>query len=230
MVVGNGMIAKRFGDYAEDDSFLLFASGVSNSVLNDPAAFARERDLLLESIKTYPQKNVVYFSTCSIYDPSMKKSPYVLHKLEMEKMIKTAGGHYTIFRVSNPIGKTENPNTVLNYFVDHVRQKKDFTVWRFASRNLIDLDHIYLICNFILKNKLFRNHKINIANPVNYSVLDIVQTIEKHFGIKAKYQLADKGNSPLIDTSVIQPVLSKLKINFDNSYLPAILQKYFPVE
>lgn len=230
MIVGNGMIAKRFGDYAEDDGFLLFASGVSNSVLNDQEAFERERNLLLESIKINPQKTLVYFSTCSIYDPSMKKSPYVLHKLEMEKLIKSSGINYTIFRVSNPIGKTENSNTVLNYFIKHIREKKEFTVWRFASRNLIDLDDIFQLCDYILRNHFFKNQKVNIANPVNYSVLDIVQTIEKHFGIKGYYQLADKGNSPLIDTSVIQPIFSKLKIDFSNSYFSSILKKYFPVE
>ncbi len=223
------MIAKRFSDYAEDSRFLIFASGVSNSTLNDENAFKREADLLYNAIKNHPQKNLVYFSTCSIYDPSMKKSPYVLHKLEMENLIRSYGINYTIFRVSNPIGKTENPNTVLNYFVNHILQKKEFTIWKYASRNLIDLDDIYLICNYILSNNLFKNHKVNIANPVNYPVTHIVQAIEKHFGIEGNYQLADKGNSPLINTSVIQPILSKLKINFNNSYLSCLLQKYFPL-
>lgn len=229
MVTGNGMIAKRFSDYAEDSRFLIFASGVSNSVLTDQNAFKREADLLYDAIKNHFQKKLVYFSTCSIYDPSMKKSPYVIHKLKMEKIIKTSGISYTIFRVSNPIGKTENPNTVLNYFIRHIQEKKEFIVWKYASRNLIDLDDIYLICNYILNNDLFRNHKVNVANPVNYSVIYIIQAIERHFGTEGNYQLADKGNSPLIDTSAIQPILSKLKINFNNSYLSSILQKYFPV-
>jgi len=229
MVIGSGMIAKRFSDYAEDGRFLIFASGVSNSTLNDENAFKRETNMLEGCIKNEPDKNLVYFSTCSIYDPSMKRSPYVLHKLEMENLIKTSGITYNIFRVSNPIGKTENSHTVLNYFIQHILGKEEFTVWKYASRNLIDLDDIYLICNYILRNNLFKKHKVNVANPVNYPVIQIVQAIEKHFGIEGNYQLADKGNSPLIDTSAIQPILSKLKINFNNSYLSSLLQKYFPI-
>lgn len=227
MVIGNGMIAKRFSDYAEDNSVLIFASGVSHSGLNDPGVFKRESEMLSEAIKNNFEKKLVYFSTCSIYDPSMKKSPYVLHKLEMEKLIKNAGINYTIFRVSNPVGNTDNAHTVLNYFVEHIREKKEFSIWKYASRNIIDLDDIYLICHYILSNNLFKDHKVNIANPVNYSVIYIVQAIEKHFGIEGNYQLADKGNSPLIDTSVIQPIFSKLKINFNNAYLSGVLQKYF---
>ena len=223
------MIARRFSDYTEDTRFLIFASGVSNSVLNDGNAFKRETDMLSDAVKKHSQKNLVYFSTCSVYDPSMKKSPYVLHKLAMENLIKKAGISYTIFRVSNPIGKTENPNTVLNYFVTHILEKKEFTIWKYASRNLIDLDDMYLICHYILSKNLFKNHKVNIANPVNYPVTYIVQAIEKHFGITGNYHLADKGNSPLINTSAIQPILSKLKIDFSSSYLSFLLQKYFPL-
>lgn len=229
MVIGSGMIAKRFGVYAADSRFLIFASGVSNSMLNDRNAFKRESYMLQDTIKKHSQKNLVYFSTCSIYDPSMKKSPYVLHKLEMESIIKSSHINYNIFRVSNPIGKTENSNTVLNYFVKNILDKKEFTIWKYASRNLIDLDDVYLVSNYILSNNLFKNHKVNIANPVNYSVISIVRVIEEHFGIAGNYKLADKGNSPLIDTSAIQPILSELKINFNNSYLSSILQKYFPL-
>jgi len=31
MVIGNGMVAKRFESYKTNDQFLIFASGVSNS-------------------------------------------------------------------------------------------------------------------------------------------------------------------------------------------------------
>jgi len=229
MVIGSGMIAKRFNDYAENNRLLIFASGVSHSLLNDPNAFEREKELLFDKIKNHSQKNLVYFSTCGIYDPSMKNSPYILHKLELENIIKTSGVSYTIFRVSNPVGKTENFHTVLNFFIKNIREKKEFTAWKYVSRNLIDIDDMYLICHYILSKSLFRNHTINIANPVNYSVISIIRAIEEHFEIKGNYRLADKGNSPLIDISAIQPIISELAIDFNNVYLSSLLQKYFPV-
>lgn len=222
------MIAKRFNDYAEDDRFLIFASGVSNSVLHDQNAFKREANLLADTIKNHSQTHLIYFSTCGIYDPSMKDSPYILHKLEMEDLIKASGVSHIIFRVSNPVGKTDNSNTVLNYFIKYIREKKEFTAWKYASRNLIDLDDMYAICHYILSDSLFKNGTVNIANPVNYSVISVIKAIEEHFGVKANYRLADKGNSPLIDTSDIEPVISKLKIDFNNFYLSSVLQKYFP--
>lgn len=228
MVVGSGMIAKKFSNYAKDDRFLIFASGVSNSVLNDQNAYKREANLLADTIKKHFERHFVYFSTCSIYDPSTKESPYILHKLQMENVIKTSGVSYTIFRVSNPVGKTDNASTVLNYFINHISEKKEFTVWKHASRNLIDLDDMYAICHYILRNNLFKNATVNIANPVNYSVISIIKAIEEHFGIKGNYQLADKGNNLLIDTSHIQPIISKLKIDFNKLYLSSVLQKYFP--
>jgi nucleoside-diphosphate-sugar epimerase len=229
MVVGNGMIATRFSNYIEDDRFVIFASGVSNSTLNDSDSFDREMNLLKKTIQNLPKAQLVYFSTCSIYDPAMKASAYVLHKLAVEKTIQETHPDHIIFRVSNPIGKTGNKHTILNYFIDHITNHEPFVVWKYATRNLIDLDDMYAICNLILQEQVFKNPVINIANPVNYSVLSIVHTIEHYFQTKAVYSITDRGSSPLIDTTAIEKILSTLKIEFDDNYLVQLLQKYFPV-
>lgn len=229
MVIGNGMIATRFSEYKEDSRFVIFASGVSNSTLNDPDSFEREMKLLKETIQYYPNAQLAYFSTCSIYDPAMKQSAYVLHKLAIEKIIQETHPNHIIFRVSNPIGKTDNRHTILNYFIDHVIKQESFTVWKYATRNLIDLDDMFAICNLILQEQVYKSQLINIANPVNYSVLSIVHTIEHYFQIKANYTITDKGSSPLIDISAIENILSRLNIEFDDNYLELLLQKYFPV-
>lgn len=228
MVVGNGMIAKRFSRFADDVNRLVFASGVSNSSNTDEAAFKKESDLLLESISKQPEATVIYFSTCSIYDPSLQQSAYVLHKLKMEELIKSVAKSFIIFRVSNPVGFTGNVHTVLNYFFEHINSSTHFTLWEYASRNLIDLDDMYRICETIMENDKWLNKTMNVANPVNYPVTIIVQAIEAHLGIKASYTLAEKGNSPLIDTSDIQPLYASLHIEFTQDYLPSLLKKYYP--
>jgi len=228
MVTGNGMIATRFNSYSANEKFVIFASGVSNSVTTNPAHFSREDELLRSVIEKNPDKTLVYFSTCSIYDHSMVQSPYVLHKLKMEETITATHPNFIIFRVSNPIGKTSNRHTVLNFFIQHILEKKPFAVWKYASRNLIDLDDMFSICDYILQHRLFPNRVINIANPVNYPVTMIVETIEKHFHTKGIYKLLQKGNSPLIDTTDIQYLFRKLDIDFNSTYLKKILQKYFP--
>ncbi|RYF90368.1 MAG: NAD-dependent epimerase/dehydratase family protein [Chitinophagaceae bacterium] len=229
MVVGNGMIAKAFSKYADDKDVVVFASGVSNSGSKERHDFEREEQLLLQTIAANPQKMLLYFSTCSIYDPSLHESCYVQHKLKMEAFIQQQAVRYIIFRVSNPIGFTKNQHTVLNYFVSHIKQHQFFTVWQYASRNLMDMDDVLKVCEQLMKEVRFHNKIVNVANPVNYPVTTIVEAIENHLGIKGNYDIAEKGNSPLIDTTAIQPLISHLHIAFDSHYLDGLLKKYFPL-
>ncbi len=116
MVVGSGMIATRFQNYKDDDRFVIFASGVSNSATKSADEFDREKQLLVQAKKLNTGKRFIYFSTCSIYDESLIHSLYVQHKLQMESLVAKHTGGFTIFRVSNPIGFTENKHTLLNFF------------------------------------------------------------------------------------------------------------------
>ncbi len=228
MVIGNGMIARRFNTYAQNNDWLIFASGVSHSLSVSKEEFDRETKLLASTIKDHAEKTLVYFSTCSIYDPSLHESAYVQHKLRMEGMIISQQPNFIIFRVSNPVGKTNNHHTVLNFFVEHILNETYFAVWKYASRNLLDIDDMFLVCDDLMQVGGVRNKIVNVANPVNYPVTAIIDAIEKHFDKRGHFSLAEKGNSPLIDTTEIQPLFSKLKIEFDQHYLPHLLRKYFP--
>jgi nucleoside-diphosphate-sugar epimerase len=228
MVIGNGMIATRFAAYAAEKDITVFASGVSNSSSNEAANFEREIALLNDCIKNYPYNLLVYFSTCSIYDSSLQSSAYVQHKLNIEALIQNEVTRYLIFRVSNPVGATSNPHTLLNYLVNHIVQQRPFQAWEYASRNIIDIDDMYAICDTFIKNHQQHNRVINIANPVNHPVVSIIQQIEKHFQTKAHYTLVPKGSSPIIDTSQIKPVYENLQLSFDKDYLDRVLKKYYP--
>jgi nucleoside-diphosphate-sugar epimerase len=228
MVIGNGMIASAFKSYETNDDFVIFASGVSDSAHPSSTAFEREKKLLTDTIQSSDGKTLVYFSTCSIYDHSMQDAPYVKHKKNMEALIVEMQRHYIIFRLSNPVGNTNNTTTIVNFLVKHILEKRHFNVWRNASRNIIDIDDMYLICNEILQHGLFVNTVVNIANPQNYPIPFIVETIERHFGIKANYTFISKGDSPQIDVSSVEPLFKKFNINFGENYLTQLLQKYFP--
>jgi len=228
MVIGNGMIAKKFNSYQSKEGFVIFASGVSHSADTDAAAFEREKKLLAATIRNSEGKKLVYFGTCGVYDPSMKDSAYDAHKLEIEAYIQQHQDLYTIFRLSNPIGKTTNNDTVVNFFIKHILDQEPFNVWKNASRNIIDIDDMYTVCHEILEKQLFSNSIINIANQHNYTVPYIIESIERHFGVQGKYTWLDKGDAPRIDVSAIKPFFDKFNINFDGHYLQKILQKYFP--
>ena len=228
MVIGQGLVAKGFSSYQADNSYLVFASGVSNSSDKDIANFEREKKLLVKTIDGHRSKILVYFSTCSMYDNTLKNSLYVQHKIEMEEIIKKNHPQFYIFRISNLAGKTSNQHTVLNYFIRHILTGNFFYVWQKATRNIIDIDDAYAICDYILQNKIYKNEIINIANPLNYPVTTIVKEIEAYFDKKGNYELLDKESNPVIDISPIKEIITRLNINFDDGYLSRTIKKYFP--
>ena len=227
MVVGNGMVAKRFLSYANADQYLIFASGVSNSKTNDDEAYRRETELLEQMISKHPEKTLVYFSTCSIYDPGESASAYIIHKLKMEEVIQNRCATYQIFRVSNLVGNSDNPNTILNFFIYHIRHKINFDLWTNASRNLLDIDDLFKIADTILQERLFPNQVVNVASPFNYPVTEIIKELEQWYGHKASYVSIPKGHKFTIDISLIEPLIERMGIKFRHDYLRYLLTKYY---
>lgn len=227
MVIGSGLVAKAFSSYRNQDRFIIFASGVSDSKSANPADFEREFTLLKEIQRTNPEKIFVYFSTCSVDDPDLKNTAYITHKLKIEEYIKGTCSRYHIFRVSNLVGNTGNPATIVNYLYNQITEGKNFLLWENAVRNLIDVDDMFRIGDHILQNELFKNGVINIANPENYSVKDIVAALESVTGRKALYTAIARGTPFRIDTSQILPLLAGLPVSFGKSYLSHLINKYY---
>ena len=229
MVIGNGLIASQFYDYHLSSDIVIFASGVSNSSANDQTAFSRERKLLTETIQKFPKRKLVYFSTCSIYDPSLEQSAYVKHKCEMEEIIKVQAKKYLILRLSNPIGRYNNPHTFFNYFIDCISTGRDFEIWANAERNIIDVEDFSNLSKSIIEDEAYTNSVVNIANIHNYKIPEIVLAIEQHYNLKGHFNILNKGNKLSINTSVVGNLYPSLQIKFGPGYIARILTKYFPV-
>jgi nucleoside-diphosphate-sugar epimerase len=227
MVIGNGMVAKKFESYKPNDQFLIFASGVSNSKNINPEAYERELTLLQSAIEENQEKILVYFSTCSIYDPGEENSKYVLHKKHIEQLIQKKQKQFYIFRVSNLVGQSGNRNTVLNFYVYHILNGINFDLWTNATRNLIDIDDMYKIADEILKKGVLQNQVTNIANIENYTTEEIIMAIENLWNTKANYIPIVKGNPFTIDLSVTRPIMKELAIHFGKDYLTNLLRKYY---
>src|SRR5665213_298101 len=143
MVIGNGMIANSFASYKNNEGIIIFASGVSNSKDTVEENYQREFLLLKQTMQDYPEKILVYFSTCSIQDVDLASLPYVIHKKNMEEYISKNAAKYYLFRISNLAGVSNNPYTLLNYFIFNILNKHPFTVWTKASRNIIGIDDMH---------------------------------------------------------------------------------------
>ena len=121
MVIGNGLIASRFSEYVKNQSVLIFASGVSNSKETKEEEFEQEIELIYRTFENYCKNYLfVYFSTCSVYDKEEINSPYVQHKMRIEKIIESTVPDFNIFRVSQAVGFSENKNTLLNFLFDSI--------------------------------------------------------------------------------------------------------------
>ncbi|MBC3786326.1 NAD-dependent epimerase/dehydratase family protein [Spirosoma utsteinense] len=228
MVVGNGMIARRFVDFVDRDDVVIFASGVSNSKEIKPEPFARERKLVEETLQQTAGRLFVYFSTASVEDPTEQGSAYVTHKLALEQLIAGQATNYLLIRASNVVGGPGNPHTILNFFVDRIRQNESFTIWKQASRNLIDLDDVYRVVTYCIDTPTTWNQTILVANPYSVSPLVLVQAIEAHTGRQAQYQLVDKGVPFTLSVTGISDQLQLADSNWQPvHYVTHLLKKYY---
>ena len=229
MITGNGLFANKFIKYIDDPSTMIFASGVSNSQEADVKKYRQEIDLLKKTIEA-SDKDIffVYFSSCSIYDHSKKNSKYVKHKLKIEKIIQKNINNFLIFRIPQTVAHSTNQHTLTNFFANSIMSSNHFQVWKHAHRNLVDIDDIYKIINFILKHHTFKNRVINIAYPKNTSVEQIVKILEKTLNKEADYSLIEKGSTYSIPVDDIIPIIKALHISFSQNYNTKIIRKYYP--
>jgi len=225
MIVGNGLIASLFVDN-DDENVIFFASGVSNSLETRVEEFLREENLIKNTISENTDKVFVYFSTCSIYDSSKTGSDYVLHKLKMEQLIKKSCPQFLILRVSNAVGKGGNPNLLMNYIVKAVKNDETINVHTQATRNLIDVDDIRNVTFDLLKQQSL-NKIINVAYSKNYSILEIVEIVEKFYNKKVNINLLKSGSGYDINIPEIEQYFIETNQAGKEIYLYNILQKYF---
>jgi len=230
MLIGNGLIAKAFSRYKDNDEVVVFASGVSNSKEVDEKRYKREELLLKDTLSKCNEKVFVYFSTTSIYDDELKNSQYCLHKLYMEEIIKSSATNYYIFRLSEVVGKSKNKYQIVNYFYNTIKNQESFTLWQNACRRLIDIEDVYLLCDILITNKIYINNTYNITTPQKINVVEIVTILEKILNMKSKTKLEDKGSCYEIQGKCIYDIL-KNKTEFEyiwkRDYVNNLLTKYF---
>lgn len=225
MIIGKGLIANLFLEEDRED-VLFFASGVSNSLETRAEEFSREENMVKKAIVENPDKIFLYFSTCSIYDSSKVDSNYVLHKIKMEQVIKNNCERFLILRVSNAVGRGGNPNLLMNYLVRSVRNNEMINVHTKATRNLIDADDIKKI-TFSLLERQTLNTIINLAYPKNYTIIEILEIIERFYNTKLELNLIKSGSGYDIDVPDVEYHFAENNLTNKDSYLCNILQKYY---
>jgi nucleoside-diphosphate-sugar epimerase len=226
MITGKGLIAKTFISYEHNDSIVIFASGVSNSTETNPFAFQREIDQLNNILLTTDDRLLVYFSTTSINNKSANKSPYIIHKINMETQVLRLP-NFIILRLPQIIGKSSNPFTLTNFLYRKIKLGEEFELWSKAKKDLLDADDLFAIAKRIIDSKFYKNTIINIGTTNKHSMQYIVSVFEKILSKEAIYLKKDFGEDFEYDLTYCNKISSELKLSFDEDYLERIIKKYY---
>jgi len=224
MVVGHGLLARAFSAYVDDDRFIIFASGVANSLATDPASFAREHGLLADVASRLGSACLVYFSTLSVLEPG-PPSAYVVHKLAMEDEVRRLAS-YLVVRLPQVVGRSDNPATLVNFLVQRILSGTEFELWVDARRNLIDVEDVVKIVGHILEAGSIRNDTVEIASPFNLRAEDLVYMIERILGKRAVARKVHAGHAPTIDIARLSPLFADSGVHFPPEYVERLLRKY----
>ncbi len=227
MIVGRGFLAAAFAPrYARDASTTVFASGVSNSRETRSEEFAREREMLRWVMST-PGGVVVYFSTCSVTDPDRVETPYVKHKLAMEKMLAGGPRSSLVARLPQVVGNTSNPNTLTNFLCRAIMRGEEVPVWRHAWRNLIDIDDVAAIAPRLIDTHAHGQRIVNIASPYGIPMPELVRIVERVLDRKALVRLEDRGGRSDMDTREASTAAASAGVTFRPDYVENVIEKYY---
>jgi hypothetical protein len=217
MVLGNGLIANSFFDYKDDSRYLIFASGVSDSINSGICDFEREFDLIKKYTGT--KMKFIYFSTSNT-----GLTPYFNHKERMEIFIQNNFENYLIFKIPNIVGVGGNKNNLFNFFKKKIIDKDQIIV-KDTYRSLIDADDLKIICDYFL---YLNNEVIYISYIERIKVIDIVNIIGDELKIEPNIKIEYKSSDSNFENSNIINEFIKNKMNTEY-YTLNLIKKYIKI-
>ena len=226
MVTGSGMIAHAFMDLASDDRVHVFASGVSRSSESEPQVFARER--LLIEIQPVDHGRFIYFSSCSIYDPTLRDSPYVAHKLQMEALVRERHADHLILRLPNLVGRTSNPHTLTNFLRDRIVSGQPFDIHMRACRYLLDVEDVSTDLRLLFQLSALKGSTIDVCGSHAFPIPELVHTMEEVLGQRTHLREVDAGSCFTVDnTRFLELLPDDRRPVYQTMDLAALLRKYY---
>lgn len=224
MIIGTGLIANAFkDDNINFEDCIVFASGVSNSRVNDENETHRELDLIKKYLDS--NKKFIYFSTSSIFDNTAKESIYIKHKLLIEEFIKSNFKNYIIYRLPIVVGKSKNPHTLTNYIFNSVKQNNIVPIYKYACRYMIDVEDVV---KYVNKTKKLNKVTINLNFNNKIFIEELVSIFEKILNCKVKKEILEQGECYILDNSLFIEHISKDDLtSFSQNYNYELIKKYY---
>lgn len=225
VIIGRGLLAERFSPcFSDDESVVIFASGVSNSTEQRQEAFDRERKMLIDALEL-TRERLVYFSSCGVANRTAVATPYMRHKAAMEALVFESDCGL-VLRLPQVVGKTLNANTLTNYLYSRLSRGERFHVWGKAERNLIDVDDVYEIARVHIVSAPVGS-AIAIASNETLCMPEIVAIFERVTGLAATFDIVDAGERLDIDNRRSSEIAGALGIHIGMGYTESVIGKYY---
>jgi nucleoside-diphosphate-sugar epimerase len=242
-VVGNGFIARHLrSSVGEHRDVIALAAGVSSTSTTSPEQFAREADLLGQTLKRCDAegRRLVFFSTASaaMYGapgcpgredvPAVPQSPYGRHKLGLEERVADSGVGFLILRLGHAIGEGQPPHQLLPALVQQI-DSGAVRVYRGARRDIIDIADVMAAIEALLRTPGADSSIVNIASGIAVPIEDIVTHIEDRLGVLAvrEYVTSAQPTTGHISTAklgrLVPPLAGRL---LAEGYFRTVLDRY----
>lgn len=226
MIIGNGMLAKSLKKI-NDEKFIYFCSGVSNSKETNELEYEREKKLLIDYY--YEDKCLIYFSSYFVGIDNYLEQRYYRHKFEIENQIKENFKHYKIFRLPQVVGISKNSHTLTNFLNNSILNNLQINVYKDVKRNLIDVEDVVVILKYLNENNLVSNEIVNLIATQSFEIIKIVEIFELILNKKAikKVSMSDEKDFSINISDEIKEIYDFLNITFDERYLENLIKKYY---
>lgn len=230
MIIGRGLLANAVKEINSEHT-LFYVNGISNSVMDQFEKNNFEIKELEAIANDYPDKLLIYFSTCQLNSERNHSRPYVKHKLFIEDFISNHFSDYLIIRTSNLVGFNPwNLHTLFNYLNHALAVNQPILVNPVLKRNFLDVDHFVSLLNAYLDNYK-KNKIVEIVNPVSYSMHEVIDAFEKFFSKKFVLQKVNSSDFAFfeINPELSLELISQSDLSFHN-HITALLEKYYAVD
>jgi nucleoside-diphosphate-sugar epimerase len=237
-VVGTGMIARAFASQSANlAEAIVCAAGVADSQCIDPAAFQRERELLVRLARRAVARNalLVYFSGAPVYGPLggphteigplAPQTPYGRHKVECEELIVASGAAHLVLRLPNVVGPVGHPNQLVPSLIAQIATGH-VVVRAGATRDLLDVHDLVRIVGALVRKRT-TNTILNVASGISTPVGQLADQIAAILDVSPTVAIVDGGDRQEFSTVRIRSLLPDYP-PFGPHYPAAVLTRHVP--
>ncbi len=222
-IIGSGLIASAFQELDFGKHLTCFASGVSNSQEHRQSEFARESDLLKYWLDR--SRRLLYFSTCSVQDKSLKNSLYIIHKKEMEALVLSKSENI-IVRLPQVVGECKNKHTLTNFIASKIYNKERYDLYHGALRNLIDVSDVVELTKYLF-NSDYRRNLYSFAMPVHHEVSELVEIFQALLNQTSLHRSVKGVPVKYPESDFVKIAIDNKVISYGPDYLEKVLRKYY---